>query len=81
MAIKKFPSSKRNRYIIKCECGEEISLLPDVKVMSNAIEVHVDLHMLNLEAPVCKEEEAKRLRDNLIKQVLSLASQSENDDP
>jgi hypothetical protein len=81
MTIKKLPSSKRSWYIIKCECGEEIAFLPDVKAMGNTIEVHVDLHMLKLKVPACNEEEAKRLRDDLITQVLSLASQSENDEP
>ena len=63
---------------VTCKCGEEILLLPDLKEMSKAIEDHVDMH-LHLKTPVYTAKEAQLLRDNLIAQVLSKASQSEDE--
>ena len=64
---------------IKCECGEEILFQPNVKAMGEAIEVHVSLHMQKLKAPACTAVEAEHLRDALIAQVFTIASQSENE--
>jgi hypothetical protein len=65
---------KRNS--IKCECGEEISLLPDAKAMGNAIEDHINLHIQKLKGSLCLDAEVERLRDMLIAQVLDRASES-----
>ena len=65
---------------VTCECGEEILLVPDLKAMGKAIEDHVDLHIHHLRAPACTATEADRLRDVLIAQVLSLASQSDDEE-
>jgi hypothetical protein len=68
---------------IKCECGEEILLLPDVRAMGEAIEIHVAMHMQRSKALADPDGEAERLRDDLIAQVfnlfLSKTNQSEND--
>jgi hypothetical protein len=64
---------------VKCNCGEEILLLPDLKEMGKAIDEHVDMHLQNLKTPACTDEEAELFRDNLIAQVLSKASQSEDE--
>lgn len=73
---------KKNKRMIMvtCVCGEEILLLPDLKEMGKAIEDHVDMHLQNLKAPACNAKEADRLRDALIAQVLSIASQPEDED-
>jgi hypothetical protein len=73
---------KKSKGMVKvtCECGEEILLLPDLKEMGKAIEDHVDMHLQNLKAPACNAKEADRLRDALIAQVLSIASQPEDED-
>lgn len=72
---------KKSKFLetVTCECGEEILLVPDLKAMSNAIELHVTLHLQKLKAPVCNDAEAERLKDNLIAQVLRKASQSEDE--
>ena len=65
---------------IACECGEEILLVPDAKAMGKLIEEHVDLHLHGLRVPVCTAANADRLRDNLNAQVLSIASQSDDEE-
>ncbi len=62
---------------VKCECGDEILLVPDVKEMDKAIEDHVDLHLQGMKGHSCSEAEAEHLRVDLITQVLIIASQSE----
>jgi hypothetical protein len=68
---------RRDRII--CQCGAEIPLLPDVKAMGEAIEVHVSLHMKGVKGPVCTTVEAGRLRDDLIIQVLRISGESEDE--
>ncbi len=67
--------------VVKCECGAEILLVPDVKAMSHAIEVHVAEHIestrllrkKNRPTPsVSLAEEAERVRDALIAQAFNL---------
>jgi hypothetical protein len=62
--------------IIKCECGAEILLLPDLKVMSHAVEVHVEEHRKTEKDAVKAATDAVRVRNNLIAQVLDKASES-----
>ena len=63
---------------IKCECGEEILILPDVKATSEAIEGHIALHLEGVRVPMCKTADAERLRDSLIIQALRIAVKSED---
>jgi hypothetical protein len=65
--------------IVRCSCGTKILLVPDVKEMGKAIDDHVELHLQNLKAPRCSAAEAENLRDMLIAQVLTKASQSEDE--
>ncbi len=74
--IMRFPRRKDR---IKCECGAEISLLPDVRAMGETIEVHVALHMEGVKGPACTTVEAERLRDALIIQVLRITGESEDE--
>ena len=71
---------RRRRDRIKCECGAEICLLPDVRAMSEAIKVHIALHMEGVKGPACTTVEANRLRDALIIQVLRIAGESEDEE-
>ena len=63
---------------VRCECGAEIVLVHDGRVMGHAIEVHVALHMQKLKAPAGAAAEAERVRDDLIAQALIKASELEN---
>ena len=65
---------------IRCECGDELLLLPDLKEMGNAIDDHVDLHLHFLKAPGCTPKEAERLKDVLIAQVITIASQPSDEE-
>jgi hypothetical protein len=65
---------------IRCECGAEILLLPDVKEMGEAVEVHVALHLEGIQGQPCTALEAERLRDALITQVLRIAGESTDEE-
>lgn len=62
---------------IKCECGYEIMLVPDLKVMNKAIESHVAEHVKKQPDKAKAEREAKRIGELLIEQVLKKAAQTE----
>ena len=59
--------------IIKCECGAEILLVPQVELMGSAIEAHAAEHEGKELNPARAKAAAKRIRELLIKQVLSKA--------
>ena len=62
--------------MIKCSlCGAEILLVPNVRVMSEAIELHVEMHV-QMSGSKETDEEAERIRDDLITQVLKKASRT-----
>jgi hypothetical protein len=61
--------------VIKCTCGKEILLVPNVKVMNEAIETHVLEHIKDIKSPKEAEVEAERVRDDLIIKVLEKASE------
>ena len=62
--------------MVKCSCGAEILLVPNVKVMSAAIEAHVAKHIQKVKDPKAAEAEAEHIRDDLIIQVLDKASKT-----
>lgn len=61
--------------IIRCSCGAEILLVPSVKGMSEAIEAHVQVHIRKIKRAKEAEEEAERVRDELIAKVLNKAAE------
>jgi hypothetical protein len=61
--------------MIKCSsCKTEIMLVPNVKLMSQVIETHVEEHKRKIKEPKVAETEAERIRTDLITQVLMKAS-------
>jgi hypothetical protein len=63
--------------MIKCSaCGEKIMLVPNVKLMSQAIEVHVEKHKQKVKDPKAAQEIADFVSDDLITQVLKKASRT-----
>ncbi len=64
---------------VRCECGDEILLVPDLKKTGKAIEDHVDLHLQSLRAPTCTAAEAGRLKDALIAQILTITGLLEDE--
>ena len=83
--FKKIDSKKGDKPIIKCDCGLEIPLLPDLKAMSKAIEAHVETHR-KIEKDCSKTEaenegiadlEAERILNFLTTQVLTKTKSKE----
>jgi len=61
--------------LIQCSrCGTEIMLVPNVKLMSDAIEAHVESHKSKMKKSPDAEAEAELIRGDLIRQVLDKAS-------
>jgi hypothetical protein len=61
--------------VLKCECGAEILILPDLRLMNHAIEVHVSEHRKIRKDPNKAAQEAAHIRDILIQQLLKKASE------
>ena len=62
---------------IRCSfCGQEILLVPNVKLMSEAIEAHAIEHARKICDPKEAEAEAGRVLDSLIAKVLERASKT-----
>jgi len=61
--------------LLKCECGAEILLLPDLRLMNHAIEVHVSEHRKKENDPNKASLEAAHIRDILVEQLLKKASE------
>jgi len=62
---------------IKCSfCGQEILLVPNVKLMSEAIEAHAMEHATKICDLKEAEAEAERVLDSLIAKVLERASKT-----
>jgi hypothetical protein len=77
MTNKNLKFSHQRRDMVTCGCGAEIELLPNVKAMSEAIEVHVALHMQKAKG-LAAAGEAERVEDALIAKVFERAIQSED---
>jgi hypothetical protein len=67
-------SSKQNLPMLKCECGHEILLLPELKTLGKAIEEHATEHQKKYKLT---QEEADAIQDNLIAQAFRMASEIE----
>jgi hypothetical protein len=74
---KKNIDNKEGVPVIKCYCGVEILLVPNVKSMSEAIEAHVEKHRKKGKDPKEAEAETERIREYLIMQVLDKASKTD----
>lgn len=61
--------------MIKCECGEKFLLVPDLAVMSRAIEAHVLEHFRKEKDPKRAAIESERIWNVLIASVFAHASQ------
>ena len=59
--------------IIQCKCGEKILLIPDLKAMNIAIEMHLAAHRKATKKTKIQEESFASLRQFLIEQLLQLS--------
>jgi hypothetical protein len=55
---------------IECSCGAKILLVPDIKLMSKAIEAHVEVHRCEVKNTKDAEAQAQTILDDLITKVL-----------
>ena len=74
---KKKVGDEKGLPVITCSvCGKEILLVPNVKLMSEAIDAHVENHRQKMKDAKADEKDLERIRDDLIAQVLEKASKS-----
>ena len=69
--MKQLKKSSLGLPVIKCRCGAKILLLPNAKLMGEAIESHVKEHKTKLKGNKAAEHEADLIGDDLIMQVIS----------
>lgn len=62
--------------VIICSCGFEILLVPDIKVMSKAIDAHAKEHREKVKDPLASKAESERIIDYLIEQIFDKASET-----
>ena len=62
--------------MIKYPCGHEILLVPDIKVMSKAIDAHAEEHKQKVKDPKASKAENERIIDYLIEQVFDKANET-----
>jgi len=74
--LKMAVESKQRLVFIKCECGQQILLIPSVNAMSLAIENHALKHASIKNDPMEAQLEVERIKDLLIKQVFERAAKA-----
>ncbi|MFB3889703.1 MAG: hypothetical protein ACE14S_09450 [Candidatus Bathyarchaeia archaeon] len=81
--MKKNTELKTQLPLVTCECGAKILLIPQVEVMSRAIESHAGEHRKKEPDPAKAEATARHIRELLIEKTLETAArvQKEKLDP
>ncbi len=74
MSVKERVCLKEHLPLIKCECGAEILLIPNLELMNKSIESHVTEHIKKETDKGKLGAAAERIRVLLITQVLEKAS-------
>lgn len=55
--------------VIKCECGFEIPVLPDVQAVGSTIDAHIEEHKRKQKDPTKSESDAKHVQDYLFRKL------------
>ncbi len=76
-AKESYPHATGRQSTIRCECGAEILILPQVELMGKAIEAHATEHELKESHTAEAKATGERIRNLLIKQVLRKVAQIE----
>jgi hypothetical protein len=66
---------KKDSTFIECECGFKILLVPDLKIMTKAIEAHAAQHGKNEKDPIKAASEQERIENILVAKTLKGASE------
>ena len=61
--------------LIKCRCGAEILLVPNVKLMSKVIEEHSEAHKKKIKNRKEAMTEAEKVQEDLLAKVFSKAGE------
>lgn len=72
-AKKEAPDDNHLPVITCSKCGDDILLVPDAKLMGEAIEAHVEKHKSKAKTSV-ELENIEKIRDDLIAQVFDKAA-------
>jgi hypothetical protein len=78
------PVSPRVEYLLikpLCECGFEFLLVPDLKMMTRAIEAHAAIHGEWEKDPAKASSEQQRIETDLIAKTLKAAAGSTENKP
>ena len=67
--------SYENRSIIKCECGFEILVIPEMETVGGAIDAHVEQHRGKQKDPTKGEIDANNIHDFLFKKLFEKIAQ------
>ena len=73
--------SEGNHRCIKCECGAEILLIPDVREMESVIIKHAESHSKKEKNLKKADAIFEQIQDFLVQQVLIKASETEEEIP
>jgi len=73
---KKKKVDNANLPVVECFCGAKILLVPNVKEMSRAIDAHAEVHAKKFKTKKEKDDEAEKVRDDLIMKILEKASEA-----
>jgi hypothetical protein len=65
---------KEGGFLVRCECGFEVLLVPDVKLMAKAIEAHAAQHGEREKDPAKAASEKERIETDLIAKTLNAAA-------
>ena len=67
--------SYENRSIIKCECGFEILVIPEMETVGGAIDAHVEQHRGKQKDPTKGEIDANNIHHFLFKKLFEKIAQ------
>ncbi len=73
-AIATYTTHKKGS-IIRCECGFEIPIIPDVKAVGTTIDAHIEEHRRKHKDPAQGEIAAKHIHDYLFKALFEKIAQ------
>ena len=69
--------SYESRSIIKCECGFEILVIPEMETVGNAIDAHVEEHRRKQKDSTKGEIAANHIHDFLFKKLFQKIAQTD----
>ena len=67
--------SYERRSVIRCECGFEIPVIPDMEAVGITIDTHIEEHRRKQKDPAKGEIAAKRVHDYLFRKLFEKISQ------